>query len=81
MSDKLSNGELGAEAFKSFLDQFGKPDIYTQVLLEVIFEELLYDSYEEIELDGKTVYLPSQTKQDRNKDGGSSSGSEGGNSN
>jgi len=76
MSDKFSNGELGADALKSFLEQFGEPDIYTQVLFEVIFEELFYDSYEEIEIDGKTLHLPSKEKPDSSENGGYSTGSE-----
>lgn len=69
-----SNGELGADALKEFLAQFGEPDIYTQVLFEVLFEELFYDSYEEIETDGKTLHLPPQAKQDGDQNGCSSTG-------
>jgi hypothetical protein len=28
-------------ALESFMDQFGTPDIYNRILLEVLFEELL----------------------------------------
>ena len=76
ISKRPSNGDLGADALKDFLAQFGEPDVYTQVLLGIIFEELLYDSYEEIETDGKTLHLPSQAEQDGSQDGGSSAGSE-----
>ena len=75
MSKQPLNGDLGADALKDFLTQFGEPDIYTQTLLEVLFEELFYDSYEEIETDGKTLYLPPQEKQDGDQDGSSSTGS------
>lgn len=78
MPKKPSNGELGADAVKAFLNQFGEPDIYTQVLLEEIMEYLFYDSYEEVETNGKTLYLPTEKKQDGNQDGGSSSGTENG---
>ena len=76
ISKRPSNGDLGADALKDFLAQFGEPDVYTQVLLEVLFEELFYDSYEEIETDGKTLYLPPQAKQDGGQDGDSGTGSE-----
>lgn len=76
MSKQPLNGDLGADALKDFLAQFGEPDIYTQTLLEVIFEELLYDSYQEIETDGKTLYLPPQEEQNRDQDGSSSAGAE-----
>tara|TARA_Y100000034_G_scaffold38278_2_gene47036 strand:+ start:16108 stop:16353 length:246 start_codon:yes stop_codon:yes gene_type:complete len=76
MSKQPSNGDLGADALKDFLAQFGEPDIYTRILLEVIFEELFYDSYEEIETDGKTVYLPPQEEQDGCQDGSCSTGTE-----
>mgnify|MGYP005648080145 CR=1 FL=1 len=76
MSKQPSNGDLGADALKGFLAQFGEPDVYTKVLLEVLFEELFYDSYEEIETDGKTLYLPPQEKQDGSQDGCSSTGTE-----
>lgn len=51
-------GEMGADALKEFFTQFGKPDIYTQILLEVILEELCYDSYKEVETDGNDETLP-----------------------
>lgn len=49
---------MGADALKEFFTQFGKPDIYTQILLEVILEELCYDSYKEVETDGNDETLP-----------------------
>lgn len=49
---------MGAEALVGFLQQFGNPDIYTKTFLEVLFEELIYDSYEEVELDGNETTLP-----------------------
>jgi len=78
ISNRSSNGDLGADALKDFLKQFGEPDVYTQVLLGIIFEELFYDSYEEIETDGKTLYLPPQEEQDGSQDGSSGAGSEDG---
>lgn len=33
--------EQGIEALKEFFDQFGPDDIYKQIFLEVLFEELL----------------------------------------
>lgn len=71
-----SNGDLGVDALKTFLNQFGKPDIYTQILLETIFEQLFYDSYEEVEIDGETLHLPSEKEQNRCQNGGSSSRTE-----
>lgn len=37
---KMEEKEL-KESLKSFLDQFDKKDIYTQVILEMLFEELI----------------------------------------
>lgn len=31
----------GADALATFFGQFGEPDVYTRILLEVLFEELL----------------------------------------
>ena len=69
-------GEMGADALKEFLTLFGNPDIYTQTLLEVLFEELYYDSYEEVEIDETALHLSGETRQDGNQDGLPSSGTE-----
>ena len=39
--DKLKKG---VEALKEFFDQFGENDIYKQILLEVLLEELFEES-------------------------------------
>ena len=64
-------GEMGADALKEFLGQFGKPDIYTQTFLEVLFEELFYDSYKEIETNGndETLSVSGETGQNGDQDG------------
>ena len=64
-------GEMGADALKEFLGQFGKPDIYTQTFLEVLFEELIYDSYEEVETNGnnETLSVPRETGQNGDQNG------------
>jgi len=40
-SSDQEKARLGAETLGSFFSQFGPPDVYTQILLEVLFEMLL----------------------------------------
>jgi hypothetical protein len=35
-------GKLGCETVQAFLEQFGKPDVYTVILLEELFK-ILYE--------------------------------------
>lgn len=41
MKDNHNEAKVGTEAFTIFADQFGKDDIYRQIILETLLEELL----------------------------------------
>lgn len=46
--DNLSEQEklqLSIESFKEFCDQFGENDIYKEIFLTTLFEELLHESF------------------------------------
>jgi len=58
---------MGLEALQSFFAQFGKPDVYTQILFEILFEELTYQSEDNYN-DEKIIHLPGEKGQDRDKD-------------
>lgn len=55
--NELSDSEMsrqGHEAFQTFAQQFGAPDIYLQALLDVIFGEVY----------GEVIPLPGETGQE-----------------
>ena len=57
--------ELGAEALNSFLNQFGEPDAHTNLVLEIIFREMLgVKKHAEKTKPEKTVSLPSEERQE-----------------